>query len=161
LQEGIEVVDAAYEVFLAEGFEDFQEYAFELKTTATKSLSPSRIREYLQTIYEQQGHDACQAVLEYVVVVLSKYLQMMVAYEIHRQKTDRVEAQFKQFNACYTQLVNIFAEITGQPFEPGAAPIPKPRVAELQELRPEILPSRRLKLVKNSLFIFNLIMTAS
>jgi hypothetical protein len=132
LQEGIETVDAAYEVFLIEGFENFEGFAFELKTTATKSLQPSRIREYLEIIFEQQGVAACQAVLEYVVVVLAKYLQMMVAYEIHRQKTEWVTAQFEQFNMNYNELVHIFAQITGEQFKPGAKPAPQKRVAAVR-----------------------------
>ena len=119
-------------VFLREGFEDFQEFAFELKTIATMSLSPSRIGEYLEIIFKQQGLEACQAVLEYVVVVLAKYLQMVVAYDIHRQKIDRVEAQFDEFNTNYNQLVNIFAQITGEQFKPGTRPAPKKRVAAVR-----------------------------
>ena len=54
-QDGIETVDAAYDVFLRIGFEDFQQYAFELQTCADKNLNPQRVKEYLGIIFQQQG----------------------------------------------------------------------------------------------------------
>ena len=59
-QDGIETVDAAYTVFLRIGFEDFQQYAFELQTCATKNLNPQRIKEYLEIIHQKQGLAICQ-----------------------------------------------------------------------------------------------------
>ena len=54
-QDGIETVDSAYNVFLRIGFEDFQQYAFELQTCADKNLNPQRVKEYLGIIYQEQG----------------------------------------------------------------------------------------------------------
>ena len=54
-QDGIETVEAAYRVFLRNGFEDFQQYAFELQTCAEKSLNPQRVKEYLAIIFQHQG----------------------------------------------------------------------------------------------------------
>ena len=54
-QDGIETVDAAYDVFLRIGFEDFQQYAFELQTCAAKNLNPQRVKEYLGIIFQEQG----------------------------------------------------------------------------------------------------------
>ena len=59
-QDGIETVDAAYTVFLRIGFEDFQQYAFELQTCAAKNLNPQRVKEYLRIIYQEQGIAVCQ-----------------------------------------------------------------------------------------------------
>ena len=44
-------------MFLQEGLEDFQQYAFQLKTTAAKYLVPKRIQEYIKIIYREQGPD--------------------------------------------------------------------------------------------------------
>ena len=60
VQDGIETVDSAYVVFLQEGPEDFQQYAFELKTTAAKYLGPKRTKEYLNIIYREQGLNITQ-----------------------------------------------------------------------------------------------------
>ena len=54
-QDGIETIDAAYTVFLRIGFEDFQQYAFELQTCAAKNLNPQRVKEYLAIIFQHQG----------------------------------------------------------------------------------------------------------
>ena len=59
-QEGIETVDNAYDVFLRNGIEDFQPYAFELQTCAAKNLNPRRIKEYLEIIHQDQGFPFCQ-----------------------------------------------------------------------------------------------------
>ena len=52
-------MDAAYEVFITESsaaqFDDFKQYAFELKTIATQNLAPKRIKEYMKIIYQDGG----------------------------------------------------------------------------------------------------------
>ena len=47
-------------MFLQDGLEDFQQYAFELKTTAAKNLGPKKIKEYLDIIYGEQGLEMTQ-----------------------------------------------------------------------------------------------------
>ena len=59
-QDGIETVDAAYAVFVKDGFEDFQHYAFELRTCAEKNLNPRRVKEFLTVVFQQQGFAVCQ-----------------------------------------------------------------------------------------------------
>ena len=83
-KDGIETIDAAYEVFLNDGFEGFQQFSFEFKTIARKNLSPKRIVEYLKVIHRQSGAAKCREVLEYVVMALAKYLQITVAYDIFK-----------------------------------------------------------------------------
>ena len=56
----MEKVEAAYAVFLQNGFEDFQSYSFEIQTVATQNLNPQRVREYIGIIYQHQGLSVCQ-----------------------------------------------------------------------------------------------------
>lgn len=117
-------MDAAYEVFIAESttaqFDDFQQYVFELKTIATQNLAPKRIQEYMTIIYKEGGGlSMCQYVMDYIVVVLSKYLQMMVSYYIFREDSARVTSQFEQFNEHFENFSNIFAKVTGTAYRPG------------------------------------------
>ena len=70
-QEGIETVDNAYDVFLRNGIEDFQYYAFELQTCAAKNLNPGRIKEYLEIIHREQGFSACQVKFEFASNLIS------------------------------------------------------------------------------------------
>ena len=133
-QEGIETVDNAYEVFLRNGIEDFQHYAFELQTCANKNLNPRRIKEYLEVIHQEQGFPgsqvkfgwACkldlissQATADYVFMVMAKYLQMLVAYSIHKEEPDRVTEHFERFNKDFEQVCLVFKEVTHQEYKPG------------------------------------------
>ena len=118
-RDGVETVDAAFEVFLGSSFEDFQPFVFELQTTATKSLSPQRLKEYLTIISKELGLAVCQAVMEYVILVLGKYLQMMVVYHISKKEVELVTSQFDQFNDHFFKLNEVFKEVTGQDFVPG------------------------------------------
>ena len=60
VQDGIEIVDAAYKVFLRDGFEGFQEFSYQLKTTAEMHLAPNRIRDYLRIVHEEKGLEMAQ-----------------------------------------------------------------------------------------------------
>ena len=124
-------------MFIAESstaqFDDFKQYAFELRTIATQNLAPQRIEEYLQIIYKDGGGLAmCNNVMDYIVVVLGKYLQMMVAYYIFKEEPDRVTSQFEHFNEQYAKLVRVFEKVTGRAYKPGqksvatVKPIPRP-----------------------------------
>ena len=81
-------------------FEDFRNFAFELQTDAKAKLNPKRIREYLEIIKDTSGADMCCVVFHYIIVVLGKYLQMMVAYHIHKEDPDRVTKEFEFFNSA-------------------------------------------------------------
>ena len=123
VKDGIETVDASYEAFLDHGLEDFSSYAFELRTIAAKNLAPARIKAYLEIIHEEKGGAASHAVMEYILLVLGKYLQMMVAYSVFVEDQvsvqHRVEKLFSAFNKTYSELNQIFEEVTGQRFLPG------------------------------------------
>jgi hypothetical protein len=112
-------VDAAYAVFLRVGFKGFQQFAFELQTKAAKSLDPKRIEEYLAMINQEQGRDMCQVVMQYIIVVMAKYLQMMVAYWIHNEDLDQVTAEYDEFNRHVKELLASFKEVTGEELQPG------------------------------------------
>ena len=58
--------------------DELKSYICELQTKAMMYLEPARIRDYLKIIYEKDGVKVCQHVMEYVVVVLAQFLQMMV-----------------------------------------------------------------------------------
>ena len=82
-------------------------------------LAPKRIKEYLTHIHQEGGFDMCHAVMSYVFIVLAKYLQMVVAYDIFNNDFDRVTKQFEDFNTQYEELVKVFSKVTSNEFEPG------------------------------------------
>ena len=97
-------------------FEDFQSHAFELQTIANQNLKPEKIHEYLKIVNTQSGSDICRSTLNYIIVVLGKYLQIIVAYHIHKGDLDVVEEDFVKFNENYYKLAQIFHQVTGKDF---------------------------------------------
>jgi len=118
-KDGIEKVDATYTVFLRNGFEDFQYYSFEMQTVAIQNLNPQRVKEYLGIIFQQQGLAVTQATMEYILAVMSKYLQMLVAYSIFKEDPDQVADHFERFNRDFDQMCQAFKEVTNQTFKAG------------------------------------------
>ena len=116
-KDGIETIDAAYEVFLNDGFEGFQQFSFEFKTIARKNLSPKRIEEYLTVIHRQSGAAKCREVLEYVVMALTKYLQITVAYDILKGDLEKISCHFELFNEHLEALAVVFRLVTNTEFQ--------------------------------------------
>ena len=105
-------------------FKDFSNFAFELQTDAAAKLNPMRIREYLEIIKNSSGSEMCTVVFHYVIVVIGKYLQMMVAYHVHNEELDGVTDEFNHFNQNYEKLVTCYTDVTGLEFEAGNMPNP-------------------------------------
>ena len=129
-------------------FDDFQQYVFELKTIATQNLAPKRIEEYLKIIFQEGGGPPmCQSVMDYIVIVLGKYLQMMSSYYIFKEDSERVTAQFEQFNNHFQKYSEIFEKITGRKYRPGediSYKKPTAKVSPLKTKRPEEDSSNQL-----------------
>ena len=62
---------------------------------------------------------SCQATMEYILAVTSKYLQMLVAYSIFKEDPDQVADHFERFNRDFDQMCQAFKEVTNQPFKAG------------------------------------------
>ena len=57
--------------------------------------------------------------MDYVVVVMGKYLQMRVAHSIFKEEPDRVTDHFEEFNKDFYKVCNAFKEVTDQDFMAG------------------------------------------
>ena len=57
--------------------------------------------------------------MEYVALVMGKYLQMLVAYSIFKEDPDQVTDHFEQFNRDFDEICKAFKEVTGQTFKAG------------------------------------------
>ena len=57
--------------------------------------------------------------MDYVVVVMGKYLQMLVAHSIFKDEPDRVTDHFEEFNRDFYKVCNVFKEVTDQDFTAG------------------------------------------
>ena len=78
--------------------------------------------------------------MKYVVIVMGKYLQMLSAYSIFKEKPNEVTNHFEQFNKDFDQMCQAFKEVTNQTFQAGQEvqmsvaplkPIPREPKAEL------------------------------
>ena len=79
---------------------------------------------------------------------MGKYLQMLVAYSIHKEKPDRVTEHFERFNKDFRQVCEVFKEVTHQEYKPGQevkmtkpmAPVkPMPREPKAQQPQQQTL----------------------
>ena len=89
----------------------------------------------------------CQSVLDYIVIVLGKYLQMMSSYYIFKEDSERVTAQFEQFNSHFQKYSEIFEKITGRKYKPGeeiSYKKPTAKVSPLMTKKPEEDTSNQL-----------------
>ena len=109
-KEGLESIEAAYDTFLdgANNLEatliSFDYYIIELQTNFNQHLKPEKIEEYLRIIKNHNGADMCHQMFNYILVVKSKYLQIMTVYYIHKKDVSRVTAIFERFNEHYFEL---------------------------------------------------------
>ena len=99
--------------------EDFQSHAFHLQTIANQNLKPEKIKEYIKIVNSQFGADTCRTTLNYIIVVLGKYLMMMVAYHIYKGDLDAVEEDYDKFNTDFYQMIQDFSIVTGEEFKSG------------------------------------------
>ena len=57
--------------------------------------------------------------MDYVVVVMGKYLQMLVAHSIFKEEPDRVTDHFEEFNGDFYKVCDVFKVVTDQVFVAG------------------------------------------
>merc|ERR1719427_2394233 len=137
-KDGIEKVDAAYTVFLTlKNLNELSSYAFELRVNATQNLDPERIKEYLSMIMPYSGVKTCRAILHYVIIVLAKYLQIMVAYHIHIEDTESVQQDFEKFDSSFQQITKNYQRVTGEEFIPGDIP-------QISEIKRQLRDARNI-----------------
>ena len=83
LQVGFEEIDGAYEAFIKQTkLGAFMGYAFELQAKAEQNFKADRVEEYMTTVFTRAGHDGVLGVVSYIIIVMAKYVQIMVAYHI-------------------------------------------------------------------------------
>ena len=109
-KDGIESIEAAYQTFLdgANNLKDtltsFEYYIVELQTNFNQHLKPEKIEEYLRIIKNHYGPEMCHQMFNYILVVKSKYLQIMTIYYIHKKDVDRITCNYERFNEHYFEL---------------------------------------------------------
>ena len=132
-RESIEEVEAAFDNYLdgAENlettFKSLENYIYEFQAKGKHALGPEKIRSYLKATLEYYGIDMCHKILNYVLVVRAKYLQLVVAYFTFNIDTNRVTKEFDSFNLYVYQMQYIYKDIVGSNFVLEDPPSAKPR----------------------------------
>eukprot|EP00092_Neocalanus_flemingeri_P025111 GFUD01027228.1.p1 GENE.GFUD01027228.1~~GFUD01027228.1.p1 ORF type:complete len:752 (+),score=153.06 GFUD01027228.1:200-2455(+) len=109
-KDGIESIEAAYQTFLdgSNNIEatllSFDYYIVELQSNFNQHLKPEKLEEYLRIINRHKGAEMCHQMFNYILVVKSKYLQIMTVYYIHKNDVARVSCNFERFNKHYFEL---------------------------------------------------------
>ena len=96
--------------------DDLKTNIFEIKKAAKKNFEDKRIEKYLSVIKKRNGTTECLNTLGYVLLVMGKCLQMMVAYYVNENKKEKVEDQFDWFNTKFEIFSDTFEQIVGQSF---------------------------------------------
>ena len=124
-RDGIEKIDSSYNIFLKgsnnleKTFAQLDSYIYELMVLANQNLSGQRIREYLKVLRLTEDVSVCEQMLNYVLIVRARYLQLSSAYYIYNKDIDRVAEEFTWFNKDYAELCTIFRDEIGYEFKPG------------------------------------------
>jgi len=123
---GIDRIEATYEAFIngSSNVERvimrFSHYAMEFQTEFYQHMKTEKITKFLKIVMEKDGADACRAMCQYILVVKSKYLQIMVMYFIYQNEPDTVAKEFEKFNRDFYDFQSNFEKIVRESKVPGA-----------------------------------------
>ena len=123
-KEGIDLIDSNYDVFL-KGLKNYDKaharfsgFIVELETKASLSFKQQNIRELLSKVAKTRGKAQAKHLATYVFLVRAKYLQIVTAFYLHDNDTERVEGEFSSFNSDVMQLKKLHMELFDEEFEP-------------------------------------------
>ena len=116
-KEGLEKLDAAYQVFL-DGSHDmkgtmaeFDGFMAELQTLAIQTLKPEKISNYLKILSTTKNKAEMQEMFEYIITVRAKYLILVVSFYAFRNNVKRVEGELEKFNQFFEEIKSLIEPI--------------------------------------------------
>ena len=123
-KDGIDLIDSNYDVFL-KGLKNYDKahcqfsgFIMELQTKANLSFKQQNIRELLNKVAKTRGRWQAKHLASYVFIVRAKYLQIVTAFHLYDNDTERVEVEFESFNSDVKQLQEIHKELFAEEFQP-------------------------------------------
>ena len=127
-KEGLEKLDAAYQVFL-DGSHDmkgtmaeFDGFMAELQTLAIQTLKPEKISNYLKILSTTKNKAEMQEMFEYIITVRAKYLILVVSFYAFRNNVKRVEGELEKFNQFFEEIKKLHEEFVKTGFKSKVAP---------------------------------------
>ena len=91
-------------------------YMFYLQNMIEKELNPIRIQEHLDVVHNNYGDEECKQILAYIILLLSKNLQLITAFFLCQNDLKRVVFEFQRFNDFSEKFVIIYHDLTGDEF---------------------------------------------
>ena len=123
-KEGIDLIDSSYNIFL-KGLKNFEKthtrftgFIMELETKADLSFKEENIRELLTKAAKSKGKQRAKHLATYIFIVRAKFLQIVTAYYLYDEDTERVEEEFAAFNRDVKILQVMHEKIFGEAFQP-------------------------------------------
>ena len=68
----------------------------------------------MRVVHERGGAECVMSVVSYIIIVISKYVQMMSSYHINNRDVQGLESTFQWFNRCFSSYQSSYREITNQ-----------------------------------------------
>ena len=152
-KDGIESIEAAYQTFLdgANNMDatlaSFDYYIVELQTNFNQHLKPEKIEEYLRIIKNYHGAEMVYQMFNYILVVKSKYLQIMTVYYIHKKDVGRITCNYERFNEHYFELKERMEKVLAE----------ETKIVDLQDFEINSISSRRGKIICYKILNFHTI----
>ena len=119
-RDGARRIEAAHKSFFSKGeaqlkMEEFKTHVAEHKENYHNSMDPDHLREYLELLFEQEnGWQKVLDMLDYILVVEGKYLQMMTIYALYNKDGLSLEGLYETFNYNYQTHSNNIANFLKQ-----------------------------------------------
>ena len=152
-KDGIESIEAAYQTFLdgANNMDatlaSFDYYIVELQTNFNQHLKPEKIEEYLRIIKNYHGAEMVYQMFNYILVVKSKYLQIMTVYYIYKKDVGRITCNYERFNEHYFELKERMEKVLAE----------ETKIVDLQDFEINSISSRRGKIICYKILNFHTI----
>ena len=113
-------MDAAFDAFqTTTNMKEFEGFVFELRTCAIQYFERSNIKELMGLIAAHSGSrtkEVCQTTTTYIIIVLSKYLQMMAAYHVFTMDEIALATDYEFFDASYNNIIAVYKTVVGEDF---------------------------------------------
>ena len=119
----IKATESAYKSFqngaynLPHYFSTKPYYMFYLQNMIEKELNPIRIQELLDVVHNNScGEEESKKILVYIILLLSKNLQLIAAFFLCQNDLNRVVFEFQRFNDFSKKYFIIYRDLTGDEF---------------------------------------------
>ena len=143
------MIDSAYQSFLR-GASNFKtthsllgNYIFELETMAGCTFNRDNIETYLTKVSKWRGTDEAMKLATYVFIVRTKYLQLVAAFYLFMNDTEKADAEFRLYQEDFEELQQIHEKVFQVEFSPQEIAIAAPEAITQPKKNLAVVVGRR------------------